>query len=57
MIGLLRGNVVVRSAEGEVIVDVAGVGYRVAVTPATAAALIGGRRGHGGHLVHPHPRA
>jgi Holliday junction DNA helicase RuvA len=42
VIGLLRGNVVVRSAEGEVIVDVAGVGYRVSVTPATAAALTGG---------------
>ena len=41
MIGLLRGAVVVRSGEGEVIVDVGGVGYRVAVTPATAAALIG----------------
>jgi Holliday junction DNA helicase RuvA len=33
--------VVVRSGEGEVIVDVGGVGYRVAVTPATAASLIG----------------
>jgi Holliday junction DNA helicase RuvA len=41
VIGLLRGAVVVRSGEGEVIVDVGGVGYRVAVTPATAAALIG----------------
>ena len=40
MIGLLRGAVVVRSGEGEVIVDVGGVGYRVAVTPATAAALV-----------------
>jgi Holliday junction DNA helicase RuvA len=41
VIGLLRGAVVVRSGEGEVIVDVGGVGYRVAVTPATAASLIG----------------
>ena len=39
MIGLLRGAVVVRTGEGEVIVDVGGVGYRVAVTPATAASL------------------
>ena len=42
MIGLLRGKVVLRSAEGEVIVDVSGVGYRVAVTPATAVALMVG---------------
>jgi holliday junction DNA helicase RuvA len=42
VIGLLRGKVVVRSADGEVIVDVTGVGYRVTVTPATAAALVGG---------------
>ena len=41
MIGLLRGHVVLRTGEGEVIVDVAGVGYRVTVTPATAAALRG----------------
>jgi len=40
VIGLLRGAVVVRTGEGEVIVDVGGVGYRVAVTPATAAALV-----------------
>jgi Holliday junction DNA helicase RuvA len=42
VIGLLRGAVVLRTGEGEVIVDVAGVGYRVAVTPATAAALVVG---------------
>jgi Holliday junction DNA helicase RuvA len=41
VIGLLRGAVVVRSGEGEVIVDVGGVGYRVSVTPATAVSLIG----------------
>jgi Holliday junction DNA helicase RuvA len=40
MIGLLRGQVALRSAEGEVIMDVGGVGYRVAVTPATAVALM-----------------
>jgi Holliday junction DNA helicase RuvA len=42
VIGLLRGAVVLRTGEGEVIIDVAGVGYRVAVTPATAAALVVG---------------
>ncbi|MGP0029411.1 MAG: Holliday junction branch migration protein RuvA [Acidimicrobiales bacterium] len=42
MIGLLRGTAVLRPAEGEVIVDVAGVGYRVTVTPATAASLMTG---------------
>ncbi len=40
MIGLLRGPAVLRTGEGEVIVDVGGVGYRVTVTPATAAALV-----------------
>ena len=40
MIGLLRGAVVVRTGEGEVIIDAGGVGYRVAVTPATAAAVL-----------------
>jgi Holliday junction DNA helicase RuvA len=61
VIGLLRGNVVARSAEGEVIVDVAGVGYRVAVTPATAASLITGGSGRSGGaeatlFVHTHVR-
>ncbi len=57
MIGLLRGNVVVRSAEGEVIVDVGGVGYRDAVTPATAAALIRGGGGTEATLfIHTHVR-
>ena len=48
MIGLLRGAVVLRTGEGEVIIDVAGVGYRVAVTPATAAALVVGASGPAG---------
>ncbi len=66
MIGLLRGRVVLRTGECEVIVDVAGVGYRVTVTPATAAALItagtGGTGGTGGTaaevslFVHTHVR-
>jgi Holliday junction DNA helicase RuvA len=42
VIGLLRGPVVLRTGECEVIVDAAGVGYRVTVTPATAAALMTG---------------
>jgi Holliday junction DNA helicase RuvA len=39
MIGLLRGSLAARTGSGEVIVDVGGVGYRVAVTSATAATL------------------
>jgi Holliday junction DNA helicase RuvA len=57
VIGLLRGAVVVRSGEGEVIVDVGGVGYRVAVTPATAAALVvGGTAAEATLYVHTHVR-
>ncbi len=60
MIGLLRGHVVVRTGEGEVIIDVAGVGYRVTVTPATAAALVAGSAGSAGSeatlFVHTHVR-
>ena len=62
MIGLLRGAVVLRTGEGEVIIDVGGVGYRVAVTPATAAALVvaGGPGGSGSAeatlYVHTHVR-
>jgi holliday junction DNA helicase RuvA len=47
VIGLLRGNVVVRSGDGEVIIDVNGVGYRVSVTPATAVALMTNRKAKG----------
>ncbi len=47
MIGLLRGNIVVRSGDGEVIIDVSGVGYRVSVTPATAVALMTNRMAKG----------
>ena len=39
MIGRVRGMLVHRSARGEVIVDVAGVGYRISVSPSTAVAL------------------
>jgi Holliday junction DNA helicase RuvA len=57
----LRGNVALRSADGEVIIDVGGVGYRVAVTPATAAALMmsGTAKGGGSEatlFVHTHVR-
>jgi holliday junction DNA helicase RuvA len=62
VIGLLRGAVVLRTGEGEVIIDVGGVGYRVAVTPATAAALVvggavaGGGRAEATLYVHTHVR-
>ena len=57
MIGLLRGNVILRSAEGEVIVDVSGVGYRVAVTPATAVTLmVNGSSVDATLFVHTHVR-
>ena len=57
MIGLLRGPVVLRTGEGEVIVDVGGVGYRVTVTPATAAALVtGGAEVEQTLYVHTHVR-
>jgi holliday junction DNA helicase RuvA len=60
VIGLLRGHVVVRTGEGEVIIDVAGVGYRVTVTPATAAALVACSAGTAGTeatlFVHTHVR-
>jgi holliday junction DNA helicase RuvA len=57
VIGLLRGAVVVRTGEGEVIIDVAGVGYRVSVTPATAATLVvGGTAAEATLYVHTHVR-
>ncbi len=57
MIGLLRGTAVLRSAEGEVIVDVAGVGYRVTVTPSTAAGLMAhGTKAETTLFVHTHVR-
>ncbi|MDP9020767.1 MAG: Holliday junction branch migration protein RuvA [Actinomycetota bacterium] len=51
MIGSLRGTLVERSAAGEVLVDVGGVGYVVFVPPATVAAL--GDRG-ATVLLHTH---
>jgi Holliday junction DNA helicase RuvA len=57
VIGLLRGPVVLRTAESEVIVDVAGVGYRVTVTPATAATLVtAGTSSEATLYVHTHVR-
>jgi Holliday junction DNA helicase RuvA len=42
MIGSLRGTLLDRSIGGEVLVEVGGVGYRVAVPPGTVAALESG---------------
>ena len=57
MIGLLRGPVVLRTGECEVIIDVAGVGYRVSVTPSTAASLVSAGLGTEAMLhVHTHVR-
>jgi Holliday junction DNA helicase RuvA len=39
VIGSLRGTLLERSIGGEILVEVAGVGYRVVVAPATAVAL------------------
>lgn len=39
MIGSLRGTVLERTGEGEVLLEVNGVGYRIAVTPRTLAEL------------------
>jgi Holliday junction DNA helicase RuvA len=40
MIGALRGTILERSSEGEVLLDVHGVCYRVHVTPATLASIV-----------------
>lgn len=57
MIGLLRGTAVLRSADGEVILDVAGVGYRVTVTPSTAATLMAkGTKAEVTLFIHTHVR-
>lgn len=39
MIGTLRGELVERTTEGEVLIEVAGIGYRVQAGPSTAALL------------------
>jgi holliday junction DNA helicase RuvA len=57
VIGLLRGRALLRSADGEVILDVAGVGYRVTVTPSTAAALMtNGTADEATLFIHTHVR-
>ena len=56
MIGLLRGKVVLRSGDGEVIVDVGGVGYRVTVTPAAAVALSAATPAESTLFIHTHVR-
>jgi Holliday junction DNA helicase RuvA len=55
VIGSLRGKVIARTGETEVIVDVNGVGYRVAVTTAGAASMAGGS-GEVFLYVHTHVR-
>jgi Holliday junction DNA helicase RuvA len=48
---------VLRSADGEVILDVAGVGYRVTVTPSTAATLMAkGTKAEVTLFIHTHVR-
>jgi Holliday junction DNA helicase RuvA len=55
VIGWLRGELVSRSPEGELIVDVGGVGYRLTVSPTLLAAV--GERGTPVELhVHTHVR-
>ncbi len=55
MIGWLRGRVIGRTAEGEVLLDVGGVGYRVAVSGPVMARVAG--EGHELALhVHTHVR-
>lgn len=49
MIGWLRGRVVDRQADGDIVVDVGGVGYRVTVVPALMA-----QWGPGGEAVELH---
>jgi Holliday junction DNA helicase RuvA len=57
VIGLLRGPVLLRTGECEVIIDVAGVGYRVTVTPSAAATLVaGGAEREAILYVHTHVR-
>jgi Holliday junction DNA helicase RuvA len=55
MIGSLRGTLLERSPEAEVLVEVGGVGYRVAVTPRTLA-LVGDPGGEVFLYIHDHVR-
>ncbi len=55
MIGSLRGTLLERSPDGEVLVEVSGVGYRVSVTPRTLG-LVGDPGGEVFLYVHDHVR-
>ena len=55
MIGSLRGILLDRSSQGEVLIEAAGVGYRAVVTPATWAA-VGDLGGPAFLYVHTHVR-
>jgi len=55
MIGSLRGMLLERSPEGEVLVEVSGLGYRVSVTPRTLG-LVGDPGGEVFLYVHDHVR-
>ena len=55
MIGWLRGELISRGADGEVLVDVGGVGYRVLV-PATVLSSVGELGQTVGLFVHTHVR-
>ena len=55
MIGWLRGELLSRGADGEVLVDVGGVGYRVLV-PATVLSFVGELGQTVGLFVHTHVR-
>jgi Holliday junction DNA helicase RuvA len=55
MIGSLRGTLLERSPEGEVLVEAGGVGYRVSVTPRTLG-LVGDPGGEVFLYIHDHVR-
>ena len=55
MIGWLRGELVARTPQGEIILDVGGVGYRLTVSPALLAA-VGDRASDVELHVHTHVR-
>jgi Holliday junction DNA helicase RuvA len=55
MIGWLRGRLAARTVEGEILLDVGGVGYRVCV-PTSFLARLGGTEGEVSLHVHTHVR-
>ncbi len=56
MIGSLRGSLLDRPAPGEVLIEVGGVGYRVAVPTGTASSIAAGTGGEVFVHVHTHVR-